>query len=186
MDLLQISTLNTLYPFLDWLKFFNSAFNTSLAGRGGTSMKPNISTEVLVQTDYLLGVRYAQLVMQFLIHSTTSTTDTSTTDSTRLTNAMSTSSDYLMKYFNGFLAVLLDQRTFCLRRKNPSIQSSTVVRKAALTLKRQFGIGSTTMGPPTPMTVKTGFKCKAVRVQCNVKNLNTVGFWPVPAFMKVV
>ena len=65
MDLPQISTLNTLYPFLDWLKFFNSAFNTSLAGRGGTSMKPNISTEVLVQTDYLLGVRYAQLVMQF-------------------------------------------------------------------------------------------------------------------------
>ena len=67
MDLPQISTLNTLYPFLDWLKFFNSAFNTSLAGRGGTSMKPNISTEVLVQTDYLLGVRYARLVMQFLI-----------------------------------------------------------------------------------------------------------------------
>ena len=40
------------------------------------------------------------------IHSTTSTTDTSTTDSTRITNAMATSSDYLMKYFNGFLAVL--------------------------------------------------------------------------------
>ena len=55
-----------------------------------------------------------------IIHSTTSTTDTSTTDSTRLTNEMVTSSDYLMKYFNGFLAVLLDQRTFCLRRKNPS------------------------------------------------------------------
>ena len=41
------------------------------------------------------------------VHSTTSTTDTSTTDSTRITNAMATSSDYLMKYFNGFLAVLL-------------------------------------------------------------------------------
>ena len=42
-----------------------------------------------------------------LLHSTTSTTDTSTTDSTRITNAMATFSDYLMKYFNGFLAVLL-------------------------------------------------------------------------------
>ena len=42
------------------------------------------------------------------LHSTTSTTDTSTTDSTRITNAMATSSDYLMKYFNGFLAVLLE------------------------------------------------------------------------------
>ena len=41
------------------------------------------------------------------IHSTTSTTQTSTTDSTRITNEMATSSDYLMKYFNGFLAVLL-------------------------------------------------------------------------------
>ena len=41
------------------------------------------------------------------IHSTTSTTETSTTDSTRITNEMATSSDYLMKYFNGFLAVLL-------------------------------------------------------------------------------
>ena len=42
------------------------------------------------------------------VHSTTSTTETSTTDSTRITNAMATSSDYLMKYFNGFLAVLLE------------------------------------------------------------------------------
>ena len=42
------------------------------------------------------------------IHSTTSTTDTSTTDSTRITNKMATSSDYLMKWFNGFLAVLLE------------------------------------------------------------------------------
>ena len=44
----------------------------------------------------------------FSIHSTTSTTETSTTDSTRITNEMATSSDYLMKYFNGFLAVLLE------------------------------------------------------------------------------
>ena len=36
------------------------------------------------------------------VHSTTSTTETSTTDSTRITNEMDTSSDYLMKYFNGF------------------------------------------------------------------------------------
>ena len=47
------------------------------------------------------------LIYEFEVHSTTSTTDTSTTDSTRITNAMATSSDYLMKYFNGFLAVLL-------------------------------------------------------------------------------
>ena len=43
-----------------------------------------------------------------IVHSTTSTTETSTTDSTRITNQMATSSDYLMKYFNGFLAVLLE------------------------------------------------------------------------------
>ena len=48
-----------------------------------------------------------------------------------------------------------------------------IVRKAALTLKRQFGIGSTTMGPPTPMTVKTGFKCKVVLVQCSVEKLGS-------------
>ena len=35
------------------------------------------------------------------LHSTTSTTDTSTTDLTRIMNAMATSSNYLMKYFNG-------------------------------------------------------------------------------------
>ena len=68
----------------------------------------------------VLAVVQTALQLIFNIHSTTSTTDTSTTDSTRLTNEMVTSSDYLMKYFNGFLAVLLDQRTFCLRRKIPS------------------------------------------------------------------
>ena len=36
------------------------------------------------------------------------TTDTSTTDSTSITNEMATSSDYLMDYFNGFFAVLLE------------------------------------------------------------------------------
>ena len=52
--------------------------------------------------------KWNQRVTKNPIHSTTSTTDTSTTDSTRITNAMATSSDYLMKYFNGFLAVLLE------------------------------------------------------------------------------
>ena len=47
-------------------------------------------------------------ISKISIHSTTSTTETSTTDSTRITNEMATSSDYLMKYFNGFLAVLLE------------------------------------------------------------------------------
>ena len=42
------------------------------------------------------------------IQSTTRITETSITNPTRITNEMATSSDYLMKYFNGILAVLLE------------------------------------------------------------------------------
>ena len=47
-------------------------------------------------------------VLQFYIQSTTRITETSITNPTRITNEMATSSDYLMKYFNGILAVLLE------------------------------------------------------------------------------
>ena len=43
-----------------------------------------------------------------IIQLTTSITETSITNPTRITNKMATSSDYLMKYFNGILAVLLE------------------------------------------------------------------------------
>ena len=43
-----------------------------------------------------------------IIQLTTSITETSITNPTRITNEMATSSDYLLKYFNGFLAVLLE------------------------------------------------------------------------------
>ena len=39
---------------------------------------------------------------------TTRITETGITNLTRITNEMATSSDYLMKYFNGILAVLLE------------------------------------------------------------------------------
>ena len=39
------------------------------------------------------------------IQWTTRITETGITNLTRITNEMATSSDYLMKYFNGFLAV---------------------------------------------------------------------------------
>ena len=42
------------------------------------------------------------------IQLTTRTTETSITNPTRITNEMATSSDYLMKYFNGILAILLE------------------------------------------------------------------------------
>ena len=41
------------------------------------------------------------------IQWTTGITETGITNLTRIMNEMATSSDYLMKYFNGFLAVLL-------------------------------------------------------------------------------
>ena len=43
-----------------------------------------------------------------LVQWTTRITETGITNLTRITNEMATSSDYLMKYFNGFLAVLLE------------------------------------------------------------------------------
>ena len=43
-----------------------------------------------------------------LIQWTTRITETGITNLTRITNEMATSSDYLIKYFNGFLAVLLE------------------------------------------------------------------------------
>ena len=48
------------------------------------------------------------------VQLTTSITETSITNSTRITNEMATSNDYLLKYFNRFLAVLLEYRPFCL------------------------------------------------------------------------
>ena len=42
------------------------------------------------------------------VQLTTRTTETSITNPTRITNEMATSSDYLMKYFNGILAILLE------------------------------------------------------------------------------
>ena len=42
------------------------------------------------------------------VQSTTRITVTGITNLTRITNEMATSSDYLMKYFNGTLAVLLE------------------------------------------------------------------------------
>ena len=46
--------------------------------------------------------------LRILVQSTTRITETSITNPTRITNEMATSSDYLMKYFNGILAVLLE------------------------------------------------------------------------------
>ena len=48
------------------------------------------------------------LVLNSQIQWTTRVTETGITNLTRITNEMATSSDYLMKYFNGFLAVLLE------------------------------------------------------------------------------
>ena len=42
------------------------------------------------------------------VQSTTRITVTGITNLTRITNKMATSSDYLMKYFNGILAILLE------------------------------------------------------------------------------
>ena len=42
------------------------------------------------------------------IQWTTRITETGITNLTRITNEMATSSDYLMKYFNGILAILLE------------------------------------------------------------------------------
>ena len=42
------------------------------------------------------------------IQWTTRITETGITNLTRITNKMATSSDYLMKYFSGILAVLLE------------------------------------------------------------------------------
>ena len=42
------------------------------------------------------------------VQSTTRTTETSITNLTRITNEMAASSDYLMEYFNGILADLLE------------------------------------------------------------------------------
>ena len=39
------------------------------------------------------------------VQLTTSITETSITNPTRITNEMATSNDYLLKYFNGFLAM---------------------------------------------------------------------------------
>ena len=44
----------------------------------------------------------------FSIQWTTRITEMGITNLTRITNKMATSSDYLMKYFNGILAVLLE------------------------------------------------------------------------------
>ena len=44
----------------------------------------------------------------FCIQWTTRITETGITNLTRITNEMATSSNYLMKYFNGILAVLLE------------------------------------------------------------------------------
>ena len=44
----------------------------------------------------------------YLIQWTTRITETGITNLTRITNKMATSRDYLMKYFSGILAVLLE------------------------------------------------------------------------------
>ena len=64
------------------------------------------NTKLLLKISFIEMERNTSVLL--VVHSTTSTTETSTTDSTRITNEMATSSDYLMKYFNGFLAVLLE------------------------------------------------------------------------------
>ena len=46
--------------------------------------------------------------MNYVVQWTTRITETGITNLTRITNKMATSSDYLMKYFNGILAVLLE------------------------------------------------------------------------------
>ena len=43
-----------------------------------------------------------------LVQWTTRITETGITNLTRITNKMAASSDYLMEYFNGILAVLLE------------------------------------------------------------------------------
>ena len=43
-----------------------------------------------------------------LVQWTTRITETGITNLTRITNEMAASSDYLMEYFNGILAVLLE------------------------------------------------------------------------------
>ena len=46
--------------------------------------------------------------MEEEVQSTTRITETGITNLTRITNEMAASSDYLMEYFNGILAVLLE------------------------------------------------------------------------------
>ena len=48
------------------------------------------------------------IFLSFFVQGTTRITETGITNLTRITNEMATSSDYLMKYFNGILAVLLE------------------------------------------------------------------------------
>ena len=52
--------------------------------------------------------RQISISISISIQWTTRITETGITNLTRITNEMATSSDYLMKYFNGFLAVLLE------------------------------------------------------------------------------
>ena len=53
-------------------------------------------------------VYLTRLNIHHTVQWTTRITETGITNLTRITNEMTTSSNYLMKYFNGFLAVLLE------------------------------------------------------------------------------
>ena len=48
------------------------------------------------------------VIQEITIQWTTRITETGITNLTRITNEMAASSDYLMEYFNGILAVLLE------------------------------------------------------------------------------
>ena len=73
-------------------------------------------SEKMVKVCFLVSKKKLGRKMQILetrcifeqVQLTTRTTETSITNLTRITNEMATCSDYLMKYFNGFLAVLLE------------------------------------------------------------------------------
>ena len=61
-----------------------------------------------IQMHFAVLIAHLLVLFGFVVQWTTRITETGITNLTRITNKMAASSDYLMEYFNGILAVLLE------------------------------------------------------------------------------